>query len=171
VAALLADPGATVALLFPSKDAVSPAQLQRLAADRGSSRVVVIAIDANWQNAGRVAASYPEGVLRVALPPELVLGGPAAGGDCPPDAAAPDEGGPEAETASPSEQRQEGGAGAEEEEAPPPPGARHRAWVNQRRADEAHAGGWQAPALAGATAWRAGLHQRVCQGLLVQGGP
>lgn len=73
LAALLADPHYTTALLWPGEDALEPAQLQELARKRSGGRIALVAIDATWGCAVKMQRKYPEGVLTVRLPPDMAL--------------------------------------------------------------------------------------------------
>jgi DTW domain-containing protein YfiP len=73
IAALLADPTYTVAVLWPGANAVTPQQLQQVAQEKSGGRVAIIALDATWDNAKRMQRKVPEGTLQLTLPPDLSL--------------------------------------------------------------------------------------------------
>ena len=64
---LLADPARTSAVLWPTEDAISMAELQAQAAAHTQGRITLIAVDATWPGARRMAASYPADLIRVRL--------------------------------------------------------------------------------------------------------
>lgn len=61
LAALLADPHYTTALLWPGEGALEPAQLQELAQARSGGRIALVAIDATWGCAVKMQRKFPEG--------------------------------------------------------------------------------------------------------------
>jgi DTW domain len=72
-----ADPTRTVAALFPCKGALSTAELRDKAARETDGRITLIAVDATWNGARHVAASYPKDLVRVQLSPEELFEGGA----------------------------------------------------------------------------------------------
>jgi DTW domain-containing protein YfiP len=79
LAALLAEPGVTTAVLWPSPDALTPEELLAVAAAETGGRVRLVAVDATWANARRMKSCYPPGALQVRLPSDMALGVGGAG--------------------------------------------------------------------------------------------
>ena len=70
---LISDPTITKGILWPGPDALTPQQLQQLAAEQTEGRLAVIALDATWDNANRMKSKFPADVPQLQIPLDLAL--------------------------------------------------------------------------------------------------